>query len=241
MAGTQLREKSAICKNCGISFTYSSRTGAPKLHCSDTCRVAYQVSRRLPRELWNKCSTDGCTKTVRAQSSSTCNACYASKAKKNSGLCTVHKCTNPAVRVGHGLCEKHYDRVRRVGSTELAPRVVLKSRSGYTLVKDPGHPLSNANGWLAQHRVVAYEKYGAGDHPCHWCGVVLPWPDIVIDHLNEVKTDNAHDNLVVACSPCNRMRGAMIPFISRMKPERMADFIATFEHMRSSYLCEEAQ
>jgi hypothetical protein len=112
---------------------------------------------------------------------------------------------------------------------------------GYRIIKDADHPLTQGNGWVAQHRAVAYEKYGEGPHPCHWCGSIHDWPDLVVDHLNEHKADNVPSNLVVACNPCNRMRGGMIGFIGKVLPERMDDLIATFEHMRKAWHDSEAQ
>ena len=105
--------------------------------------------------------------------------------------------------------------------------------SGYRLRKAPGHPMARSNGWAYEHRLVAFRKYGPGAQACHWCGIRLGWPAIVVDHLNEVKTDNRPENLVVACTPCNRARGSIIPFIERMLPERVAELIDTFAHMRA--------
>lgn len=71
-----------------------------------------------------------------------------------------------------------------------------------------GHPLANRIGTLAEHRKVAYETFGDGPHPCHWCGVLLDWggtSGINIDHLNGVKDDNRKENLVISCLRCNRI------------------------------------
>lgn len=104
---------------------------------------------------------------------------------------------------------------------------------GYLVAHDPSHPLANEAGTVSQHRMAAFEKYGDGEHPCHWCGDVLPWPHLDVDHLNEVKSDNTPDNLVVACAPCNRMRGAMKRFIRRMLPSRLSEFASTLALMRA--------
>ena len=188
-------------------------------YCSDVCREAYKRARVRPKSEWPVCSTEGCIRHVRALSAKQCNPCYKAETKRRSGVCQVHKCGMPATRVGRDLCEKHYKRVRRVGSFDLTPRVELMVHGGYRIIKDAQHPLAQQNGWLGEHRAIAYEKYGPGPHPCHWCGVVQDWLDLVVDHLNEQKADNRPENLVAACNPCNRMRGGMIPFIKRMLPD----------------------
>jgi hypothetical protein len=236
MAGSEMRQRERECKHCGVLFTYPIGKGKGRVHCTATCRDAYQVENRRPRSTWPVCSTDGCGKTSRAVSATKCNTCYSLEIKRRAGKCSVQKCHSPATRVGHGLCEIHYYRVRNTGSFDLIPRVAFQTSHGYLEVKDPTHPLAKANGWVAQHRVVAHRKYGSGPHPCHWCGKVLDWTDLVVDHLNEVKDDNSDGNLVVACSPCNRVRGGMIPFIRRMLPDRVSEFVGTLSLMR----CEEA-
>lgn len=234
MAIAEVRQRERICKHCKTTFTYPVGKGSDRQHCSEECRLAYQASRRLPKDQWPICSTDGCERHTRSATAKVCWPCYKAEAKRRAGVCQVQKCTAPATRVGHGLCEKHYGRIRRLGTFEVQPRVMLQVVGGYIQIKDADHPLAQvSNGWVFQHRAVAYEKYGPGPHPCHWCGAVHEWPDLVVDHLNEQKADNRPENLVVACNPCNRMRGGMIPFIKRMLPERLSEFIATFEHMRA--------
>lgn len=234
MASPEVRQRERICKHCSASFNYPVGKGSDRQHCSDTCRIAYKRARRLPKAQWPKCSNEGCDRRVRALNSKVCSPCNTAAAKARAGVCRVHKCASPATRVGAGLCEKHYGRIRRIGTTDLVPRVEIMLSAGYRIVKAPDHPLVQGNGWLGEHRAVAYEKYGPGPHACHWCGTDHDWPDLVVDHLNEQKADNRPENLVVACNPCNRMRGGMIPFIKRMLPERLSEFVATFEHMRAS-------
>lgn len=147
--------------------------------------------------------------------------------------CSIDDCKNPARTREGRECEMHYYRWRRNGHFDLTDVSTEHFHSsGYRVRKAPGHPLARQNGWVFEHRLVAFGKYGPGDQTCHWCGQSLEWPEAVIDHLNEEKADNTPDNLVVACSPCNRARGSMIPFLRRLLPERMEEFIATFEHMR---------
>jgi len=78
-----------------------------------------------------------------------------------------------------------------------------------------------------EHRKVMYDMLGPGPQTCFWCGVTLEWPEAVVDHLNEDKQDNRPENLVVACNNCNRARGAMLPFIERLRPEAVEVLVAT--------------
>lgn len=148
--------------------------------------------------------------------------------------CSIDECQS-ASRTRHGLlCEAHYYRQRRTGGFALAEISSEYSHSnGYKVRKAPAHPLARSNGWIFEHRIVAFEKYGEGPQACHWCGTALSWAEAVIDHLNEVKVDNRPENLVTSCSPCNRARGAMIPYLQRMLPERIAELVGTFGHMRA--------
>jgi hypothetical protein len=68
---------------------------------------------------------------------------------------------------------------------------------------------------------VAFDHYGDGDHNCYWCGKPLEWSAICVDHLNEDKSDNRADNLVLACKGCNRHRSLALGFIRRLLPERI--------------------
>ena len=166
MANLQLRHRNRVCKNCGGTFTYTVAKGSDRAHCSADCRVAWQKSRRLPRSQWRKCSVEGCDRTARAQDATKCNPCYTLEIKRRAGVCSVHKCHDPATRVGHGLCENHYRRVRNTGSFDLTPRVEFQTSNGYRMVKAAGHPVAQAsNGWAFEHRIVAYQKYGEGPHP----------------------------------------------------------------------------
>ena len=233
MADQIMSYRSRICKNCGREFQPATKIGRTPDHCGSACRVAYQVSRRTPKSEWPLCSTEGCSSTVRARTSKLCNACCGLKAKRAAGVCGVRKCSRPATRVGHGLCEVHYSRVRRTGHLDLTPRIERQEVSGYMQRKAPGHPAAGKNGWAFEHRLVVYDARGRGPHPCHWCETVLFWHELVIDHLNEVKHDNRLENLVVSCVSCNRARGAMIPFIAKMQAHRISDLIVTFEYMRA--------
>ena len=235
MAASNIRVNNGVCYWCAGIINDQKKTGTTKKFCSVECRNKFHIQRNsFNKDQWPNCINEGCSNRVRSKSSDICNSCYRVVREKRAGICTVQKCTNLAVRVGHGLCETHYGRVRYTGSTELKPRVRLQTNKGYTMIKAEGHPLAQSNDWAFEHRVIAFEKYGPGLQHCHWCDKSLDWKRVVVDHLNEVKTDNRSDNLVTACTPCNRIRGAMVPFIRGLSEDRLKDLIATFGLMRTS-------
>lgn len=131
-------------------------------------------------------------------------------------LCSVEGCDKPARSPGGKMCEMHYYRVRRTGSTEIDTE-----RKGYTLtshgyisVYDKEHPLS-FKGRVYEHRKILFDKIGWGPHPCYWCGAKVDWKpgektskgSLVVDHLNGNKKDNSAGNLIPSCHRCNSMRG----------------------------------
>lgn len=85
----------------------------------------------------------------------------------------------------------------------------LLTATGYReLTMQYGHPLADRVGRVAEHRRVLYDAIGPGPHPCHWgCGKVLGWGGVSglnADHLDGDRLNNALDNLVPSCGPCNR-------------------------------------
>lgn len=233
MAEASLAFRARDCKQCGQPFTFEAGPGRSRLHCGDDCRLAHQKSRRLPKSEWRRCRSDRCSNPVRSQRSTICNRCYSAEQKLRAAICLVHRCDKAATRVGLGVCETHYGRLRNTGTFTLAPAVEVLISRGYRICKAPGHPLAMANGWIAEHRKVAFKKYGTDDIECHWCAKPMTWPLAVVDHLNEVKTDNRPANLVVACNKCNLARGGMIPFIRSLSQDRLADLVETFAFMRA--------
>lgn len=126
-------------------------------------------------------------------------------------------------------------RVRRAGTVHIRdPRITGRTvtKAGYVLLRKPDHPLANSAGWVAEHRIVAFEVYGSGPQTCHWCGCgPLPWQRVTVDHLNERKADNGPENLVPSCNPCNRARGSFISFMARLQPARLEQLFQTLRAM----------
>jgi endogenous inhibitor of DNA gyrase (YacG/DUF329 family) len=80
-----------------------------------------------------------------------------------------------------------------------------------------GHPLLPSGSTYArikEHRLVLWKKIGPGTHPCHYCSQPVTWSPgrktrrgaLVVDHVDYNKRNNAPDNLVPSCHPCNTRR-----------------------------------
>jgi hypothetical protein len=155
---------------------------------------------------------------------------------KDGPICVVPDCTRIAVTKKQ-LCMACYHRQRRTGSLAWTrpmgqPSVTEK---GYVTLWLPKHPLAKRKGGrVMEHRLVLYEKLGPGAHPCFWCGVVLEWKDIRVDHLNESKGDNYPDNLVASCNTCNRARGQFLPFLAALSDASFARFVETITAHRKA-------
>ena len=195
-----MRVKTRICVECGSSFSYEIKRGRSRRLCGDRrCYNARKLRQRLER-------------------------------RARYPRCKTEGCDKPAERIGAGLCEACYGRLRRTGSTaKRSPRYRYATRAGYVKLLIPGHPLADSDGLVMEHRKVMYDMLGPGPQTCFWCGVTLEWPKAVVDHLNEDKQDNRPENLVVACNNCNRARGAMLPFIERLRPEAVEVLVATIK------------
>lgn len=127
--------------------------------------------------------------------------------------CTIDGCEKkPAWRTSP-LCEMHYARQRRNGDPEkLVERSGRRVTShGYVQLRCDGHALAHKTGWAFEQRLVLYAKIGPGAHPCHWCGTRVTWDAryparidaLVADHVDGDKLNNAPENLMPSCNPCN--------------------------------------
>lgn len=129
-----------------------------------------------------------------------------------SAQCRAEGCDREARYRSAGLCQKHYFRLRRTGSTERQQRKAVYRRSnpaGYQLLHEPGHPLAGGNGYVYEHRMVIYSVYGDDLPPCAICGKQVTWADCHIDHIDNDVTNNARENLRQTCRGCNVKRGRL--------------------------------
>ncbi|MCG2586506.1 HNH endonuclease [Massilia sp. TS11] len=132
------------------------------------------------------------------------------KKAKARGTCGVEGCGSEATRVGAGLCEAHYMRVRRHGDSGIKSNLkpgLLEHSGGYLLQHAPEHPLRRTWSRVYQHRVVYHAHHGDGPFACHWCGVQVTWNDMHVDHLDDDPKNNEIGNLVSSCPKCNQKRG----------------------------------
>jgi 5-methylcytosine-specific restriction endonuclease McrA len=125
--------------------------------------------------------------------------------------CKVDDCGRPARYKAACLCQKHYFRVRRYGTTETTKVGKGRDRyvtpAGYVYVRRPEHPLAIKNGLVAEHRAVVYDDLGPGPMNCELCGVVVTWERVHIDHIDETTENNVRTNLRPTCNACNTQRG----------------------------------
>ncbi len=125
--------------------------------------------------------------------------------------CKVDGCDRAARYKADCLCQKHYFRVRRYGTTETTKvgkgcyRIVMPG--GYIRIKRPDHPLADRAGWVAEHRAVVFDDIGPGPMNCELCGVGVTWATVHIDHIDETRDNNARSNLRPTCNACNTRRG----------------------------------
>ena len=83
--------------------------------------------------------------------------------------CKTHGCKNKATRVGHGLCETCYYRIRRTGSTyKKNPAYRYITGAGYVTLSKSNHPLSDNTGRIYEHRYVVYNYYKGIEPGCFW-------------------------------------------------------------------------
>lgn len=176
-----MAERHRTCAECSRQFSYQVARGADRIFCGHDCANAASARRRaFAMSAWPKCSVDGCGLTVRSS--------------------------------GSRLCEMHYMRNRRRGSVrksveENPPQPETRHSHGYVTENLPSHPLwGETSGRIYQHRRVFFDTHGKGPHACNWCGKVLQWAEMDVDHINAVRDDNDITNLVASCPGCNRDR-----------------------------------
>src|SRR5690606_26602635 len=132
-----MRVKTQICVECGSSFSYEIKRGRSRRLCGD--RRCYNA-RKLRQRL---------------------------ERRARYPRCKTEGCDKPAERIGAGLCEACYGRLRRTGSTaKRSPRYRYATRAGYVKLLIPGHPLADSNGLVMEHRKVMYDMLGPGPQTC---------------------------------------------------------------------------
>lgn len=123
--------------------------------------------------------------------------------------CSVPECDREAQYKSVCLCQKHYFRKYRYGTTELVRKPSIGRKitpNGYVRVYVGTHILKTYGGYIFEHRKVAFEKYGINLPDCELCGIELNWNVCHIDHIDNDRQNNAPVNLRPLCRGCNTRR-----------------------------------
>lgn len=178
-----------------------------------------------------KCDVEGCESVPHARYNGTalCNKHYLRIWKYGTteereiilptwSVCCVEGCDKQTRSPGEGgMCEMHYGRVRRNGSTDIIKKEKIKKNShdGYIRTSDISHPVSCKDGMIYEHRRILFDKIGWGPHECFWCKTSIEWTpgeknkkgSLVVDHKDTDNTNNKIENLIPSCHKCNCLRG----------------------------------
>lgn len=125
-------------------------------------------------------------------------------------MCKVNGCDRKSMYKEKDLCQMHYFRLMRNGTTDLVRKRKYRTENpaGYQVLYEPNHPLSQSGGYVYEHRKVAYEKYGENLPDCEMCGASCSWQIYTthIDHIDRNVRNNSPENLRPLCNSCNSQR-----------------------------------
>lgn len=133
-------------------------------------------------------------------------------------LCSAQDCGREAMYITACLCQKHYFRLRRNGTTETVQKAKprIEDERGYQFLHAPDHPLVTPGiRYVAEHRVVLFAAIGPGPMACALCGDALTWKSCHVDHIDENPRNNILSNLRPTCRRCNVWR-SMPPAAQRL-------------------------
>lgn len=146
----------------------------------------------------------------------TCTGCKREKAVEEfyAKGARCKECTNAQNRAWQEANPEKFQAATRNWRAKAEGHTYLDKKSGYVNYIGYAHPASNPAGITRAHRIVLFDKIGAGSHECHWCKREVFWDKsypqqvdaLVVDHLNGIKNDNRPENLVPACGRCNLTR-----------------------------------
>jgi hypothetical protein len=144
-------------------------------------------------------------------------------------LCNVLGCTK--ARVARGMCQMHYRRMPRPEPRPKPPPGGITPQGYIVLYRQHDHPLRRRrHPYVLAHRAALYDVLGPGGHACRWCGRTVFWEKppkhrdaLVVDHLDGNRVNNATDNLVPSCQPCNSARHTHQPLVGLLRIRQITE------------------
>ena len=111
--------------------------------------------------------------------------------------CSVDGCDVNAMYKEKQLCQKHYFRLMRNGTTDLVRkrRYRMSNPAGYQLVYEPDHELSQKGGYVYEHRYVLFNMYGHAITCCSLCKKKWRWDDIYNSHVDHIDNDITNNDI----------------------------------------------